>query len=165
MKKLIFIFLFINNFIYGQNINILMKNPDKVMISNIFFQDKATLPPPTTNILFGQENIPQDIEIIEQKLDEKELSEREVKKLIKFLENNNNKPVPLPYHYDIQLDFYKNGKIVQIITISSETKKLVIRDIDCSNSFNTEYKKEDDCIYMSVISKKMEKFICKLLNR
>ena len=39
--------MMINSFVYGQEINsldFLFKNPDKVTISTIFFQDKTTIP-------------------------------------------------------------------------------------------------------------------------
>ena len=45
MKKIIFIFL--SSYIYGQQINsleFLFKNPDKVMIATVLFQDKTTIP-------------------------------------------------------------------------------------------------------------------------
>lgn len=45
MKKIIFIFL--SSYIYGQQINsleFLFKNPDKVTIATVLFQDKTTIP-------------------------------------------------------------------------------------------------------------------------
>ena len=93
MKRVILIFLMINSYIYGQEINsldFLYKNPDRVTISTIFFQDKTTIP-----ILIEYDSISDTFvptptfdepkEII-QKIEEKELSKKETAKLIKLIQ-------------------------------------------------------------------------------
>ena len=114
MKRVILIFLMINSFVYGQEINsldFLFKNPDKVTISTIFLQDKTTIP-----ILIVKDSISDtyisiqtsdEPEEVIRKIEEKELSKEETAKLIKLIQKRNRKGVPLPYIYDIQLDFYK----------------------------------------------------------
>lgn len=157
MNKIFFIFLLIGNYTYGQwfENNFLMENPDKVTISNVFFQDKT--------LGLGLPN-EEELEDIDEKLDEKELSQKEVKKLIRLIKKKNRKPVPLPYHCDIQLDFYKNGKVVQIVRISSLTKKLTLDQIDCPYANSYEIEDWGKCCYMSVMSKKLEKYIKELLK-
>ena len=122
----------INSFVYGQEINsldFLFKNPDKVTISTIFFQDKTTIP--TIPILIVKDSISDtyisiqtsdEPEEVIRKIEEKELSKEETAKLIKLIQKRNRKGVPLPYIYDIQLDFYKEGTVLQVVTISSVTK-------------------------------------------
>lgn len=157
MKKIFFIFLLLNNYIYGQwfDNNFLMENPDKVTISSVYFQDKTFV-----ELANGEE-----IETIIKKLDEQELSQKEIKKLIRLIKKKYKKAVPLPYHYDIQLDFYKEGRVVQLVRVSSETKKLTLEQVDCPYDNTSEIEHWGKCLYMSVMSKKLEKYIQKILNK
>ena len=144
--------MIINSYIYGQEINsldFLFKNPDRVTISTIFFQDKTTIP-----ILIEYDSISDTFvptptfdepkEII-QKIEEKELSKKETAKLIKLIQKRNRKGVPLPYIYDIQLDFYKEGTVLQVVTISSVTKKIVVKRINCTPKTAGENLEEEVC--------------------
>lgn len=151
MKKILSIFLLVNHCIYGQwfDNNFLIENPDKVTISNVFYQDKTYTELPNN----------EEVETIIKKLDEKELSQKEIKKLIRLIKRKNKKPVPLPYFYDIELDFYKNGKIVQTVKISSDTKKLTLANIDCPDYDSHKMETWGNCLYMSVMSKRLEKYI------
>ena len=170
MKRVILIFLMINSYIYGQEINsldFLFKNPDKVTISTIFFQDKTTIP-----ILIEYDSISDTFvttptfdepkEII-QKIEEKELSKKETAKLIKLIQKRNRKGIPLPYIYDIQLDFYKEGTVLQVVTISSVTKKIVVKRINCTPKTAGE-SLEEVCYYMGVVSDSLKKYLTQLLR-
>lgn len=161
----------INSYIYGQEINsldFLFKNPDRVTISTIFFQDKTTIP-----ILIEYDSISDTFvptptfdepkEII-QKIEEKELSKKETAKLIKLIQKRNRKGVPLPYIYDIQLDFYKEGTVLQVVTISSVTKKIVVKRINCTPKTAGESLEEEVCYYMRVVSDSLKKYLTQLLR-
>ena len=95
MKRVILIFLMINSFVYGQEINsldFLFKNPDRVTISTIFFQDKTTIP--TIPILIVKDSISDtyisiqtsdEPEEVIRKIEEKELSKEEKQELTQAL--------------------------------------------------------------------------------
>ena len=170
MKRVILIFLMINSYIYGQEINsldFLFKNPDRVTISTIFFQDK------TTSLLIVKDSISDTYisirtsdepkEVI-RKIEEKELSKEETAKLIKLIQKRNRKGVPLPYIYDIQLDFYKEGTVLQVVTISSVTKKIVVKRINCTSKTAGESLEEEVCYYMGVVSDSLKKYLTQLLR-
>ena len=170
MKRVILIFLMINSYIYGQEINsldFLFKNPDRVTISTIFFQDK------TTSLLIVKDSISDTYisirtsdepkEVI-RKIEEKELSKEETAKLIKLIQKRNRKGVPLPYIYDIQLDFYKEGTVLQVVTISSVTKKIVVKRINCTPKTAGESLEEEVCYYMGVVSDSLKKYLTQLLR-
>ncbi len=171
MKKIIFIFLFLSSHIYGQQINsleFLFKNPDKVMIATVLFQDKTTIPISRVKDSLLDSYVPIPIfeepkEVI-QKIEEKELSKKEITKLIKLLQKRNKKGVPLPYVYDIQLDFYKEGTVLQVVTISSVTEKIVVRRINCIPKTEEESLEEDVCYYMGVVSDALKKYLTQLLR-
>ena len=174
MKRVILIFLMINSFVYGQEINsldFLFKNPDKVTISTIFFQDKTTIP--TIPILIVKDSISDtyisiqtsdEPEEVIRKIEEKELSKEETAKLIKLIQKRNRKGVPLPYIYDIQLDFYKEGTVLQVVTISSVTKKIVVKRINCTLKTAGESLEEEVCYYMGVVSDPLKKYLTQLLR-
>ena len=174
MKRVILIFLMINSFVYGQEINsldFLFKNPDKVTISTIFFQDKTTIP--TIPILIVKDSISDTYISIQtsdepkeviRKIEEKELSKEETAKLIKLIQKRNRKGVPLPYIYDIQLDFYKEGTVLQVVTISSVTKKIVVKRINCTPKTAGESLEEEVCYYMGVVSDSLKKYLTQLLR-
>ena len=164
----------INSYIYGQEINsldFLYKNPDRVTISTIFFQDKTTIP--SIPILIEYDSISDTFvptptfdepkEII-QKIEEKELSKKETAKLIKLIQKRNRKGIPLPYIYDIQLDFYKEGTVLQVVTISSVTKKIVVKRINCTPKTAGESLEEEVCYYMEVVSDSLKKYLTQLLR-
>ena len=171
MKRVILIFLMINSYIYGQEINsldFLFKNPDRVTISTIFFQDKTTIP-----ILIVKDSISDtyisiqtadEPEEVIRKIEEKELSKEETAKLIKLIQKRNRKGVPLPYIYDIQLDFYKEGTVLQVVTISSVTKKIVVKRINCTQKTAGESLEEEVCYYMGVVSDPLKKYLTQLLR-
>ena len=177
MKRVILIFLMINSFVYGQEINsldFLFKNPDKVTISTIFFQDKTTIP--TIPILIVKDSISdtyisiqtsEEPEEVIRKIEEKELSKEETAKLIKLIkliQKRNRKGVPLPYIYDIQLDFYKEGTVLQVVTISSVTKKIVVKRINCTPKTAGESLEEEVCYYMGVVSDSLKRYLTQLLR-
>ena len=174
MKRVILIFLMINSFVYGQEINsldFLFKNPDKVTISTIFFQDKTTIP--TIPILIVKDSISDtyisiqtadEPEEVIRKIEEKELSKEETAKLIKLIQKRNRKGVPLPYLYDIQLDFYKEGTVLQVVTISSVTKKIVVKRINCTQKTAGESLEEEVCYYMGVVSDSLKRYLTQLLR-
>ena len=170
MKRVILIFLMINSYIYGQEINslaFLLKNPDKVTISTIFFQDKTTIPTlivkdSISDTYVSIQTADEPKEVI-RKIEEKELSKKEITKLIKLLQKRNKKGVPLPYVYDIQLDFYKEGTVLQVVTISSVTEKIVVRRINCIPKTEEESLEEDVCYYMGVVSDALKKYLTQLL--
>ena len=181
MKKIIFIFL--SSYIYGQQINsleFLFKNPDKVMIATVLFQDKTTIPISRVkdslldsyilrvkdSLLDSYVPIPmfEEPKEVIQKIEEKELSKKEITKLIKLLQKRNKKGVPLPYVYDIQLDFYKEGTVLQVVTISSVTEKIVVRRINCTPKIEEESLEEDVCYYMGVVSNSLKKYLTQLLR-
>ena len=169
MKKIIFIFL--SSYIYGQQINsleFLFKNPDKVTIATVLFQDKTTIPISRVKDSLLDSYVPIPIfeepkEVI-RKIEEKELSKKEITKLIKLLQKRNKKGVPLPYVYDIQLDFYKEGIVLQVVTISSVTKKIVVKRINCTPKTEEESLEEDVCYYMGVVSDALKKYLTQLLR-
>ncbi|MFV0305974.1 MAG: hypothetical protein ACK5IC_10895, partial [Moheibacter sp.] len=97
------------------------------------------------------------------KIDSCKLRKIEVKKVLIFL-SNSAKGHALPYEYDIQLNFYKKGKIVQSATISSYTKNLVIRKKGCKKYID-EYEQEiDPCFYQGMVSNKLKKYLIKTLK-
>ena len=159
----------------------MFKNPDKVTISTVLFQDKTTIPMSRVNdslldfyILRVKDSlldsyVPMPMfeepkEVI-RKIEEKELSKKEITKLIKLLQKRNKKGVPLPYVYDIQLDFYKEGTVLQVVTISSITKKIVVRRINCTPKTEEESLEEDVCYYMGVVSDALKKYLTQLLRK
>ena len=164
----------INSYIYGQEINsldFLFKNPDRVTISTIFFQDKTTIP--TIPILIVKDSISDtyisirtsdEPEEVIRKIEEKELSKEETAKLIKLIQKRNRKGVPLPYIYDIQLDFYKGESVLQVVTISSVTKKIVIKRINCTPKTAGESLEEEVCYYMGVVSDSLKRYLTQLLR-
>ena len=171
MKRVILIFLMINSYIYGQEINslaFLLKNPDKVTISTIFFQDKTTIPTPIvkdsiSDTYVSIQTADEPKEVI-RKIEEKELSKEETVKLIKLIQKRNRKGVPLPYIYDIQLDFYKEGSVLQVVTISSVTEKIVIKRINCTPKTAGESLEEEVCYYMEVVSDSLKRYLTQLLR-
>ena len=171
MKRVIFIFLMINSFVYGQEINsldFLFKNPDKVTISTIFFQDKTTIPTlivkdSISDTYISIQTADEPEEVI-RKIEEKELSKEETAKLIKLIQKRNRKGVPLPYIYDIQLDFYKEGTVLQVVTISSVTKKIVVKRINCTPKTAGESLEEEVCYYMGVVSDSLKRYLTQLLR-
>ena len=184
MKKIIFLFLFLSTYIYGQQINtleFLFKNPDKVTISTVLFQDKTTIPISRVkdslldfyilrekdSLLDSYVPIPmfEEPKEVIQKIEEKELSKKEITKLIKLLQKRNKKGVPLPYVYDIQLDFYKEETVLQVVTISSVTEKIVVRRINCTPKTEEESLEEDVCYYMGVVSDALKKYLTQLLRK
>ncbi len=176
-----FIVIFFSYFVFGQptdNLDFMLKNPDKVMISSILFQDKTTVENLTipdvlfydkTTELQKKDNISisysekEPNEIIKT-LGEKLLSEKEARKLIRLIQKRNRKGVPLPYGYDIQLDFYKNGTILQVVAISSTTKKIVVKRINCIPKTNEESIEKNVCFYMGVISNSLKRYLTLLLR-
>lgn len=176
-----FIVIFFSYFVFGQptdNLDFMLKNPDKIMISSILFQDKTTVENLTipdvlfydkTTELQKKDNISisysekEPNEIIKT-LGKKLLSEKEARKLIRLIQKRNRKGVPLPYSYDIQLDFYKNGTILQVVTISSATKKIVVKRINCIPKTNEESIEKNVCFYMGVISNSLKRYLTLLLR-
>jgi len=168
-----FLLIFIN-FAYGQKytaFSYLDKNVDNVTISTIKFQDKTTyIPTAKEDSIYRKKDsisglsyyagpeIKESISYTEKS----KLNKKEITALFQHLQKIELGHA-LPYQYDIQLDFYKKNKIVQTVTISSETKNLVIKKIGCNYS-NKEGQEKNPCFFRGMVSNDLKKYIVNLLK-
>lgn len=147
------------------NPNILIKDADKIIVSTVYFKDKTTEP-----LIYKQDSItklhyPINENITESitKTGSSTLNTIEQQKMIVLLRNPKLEHA-LPYQYDIQLDFYKQDKVVQTITISSETKNLVIKKYGCKSRIDKNGQEIDPCIFKGMVSDELKKYTVSLLK-
>ncbi|MEB3075421.1 hypothetical protein [Capnocytophaga gingivalis] len=151
MKILFFIFIlpilgFSQEFNY-RKIKVIEQN-DSVLISNVFYRNKTT-------ILKPQKEEIKDSIVIYNKT---KLSNKNSKKLYQLLKNRKSylKGAPLTTDFDIEIKFYKNGEVVQTITLSSFTKRITIswNKGDFIGKYSPLFKKEiDEIICREKLSK------------
>jgi hypothetical protein len=150
---------------------------DSVMVSTVHFQDKTTELPlaenfhPSTkdsinseqSLPFHDENKTKDTIYL---LKSKKLTLNEILVLNKIFSSSKSyvKDTPLIWHYDIQFDYFKNDSIIQTITISSYTKKIVIKKKGCKTYLDNDGQEIDPCFFMGKISKKTKTYIVRLLK-
>lgn len=98
-------------------------------------------------------------------LKKKILTKSEITRLNEILKNKNsyNKRVPLLNDGNINIEYYLNNQIIQIITFSSLTKKISIKNEICDDKKNQIT--SNNCLFYSSASKKFEVFILKLIPK
>ena len=181
MNKIIFSSIFIFSIlqtVFSQQFNTLSgKDIDSITISTIHYQDKTTdLPlakdfhPAIKDTITSKWSLPyyevhktkDTIFIIEQK----KLTSKEIMSLNKILKSHKSYIIdtPLMEHYDIQIDYYKKNSVMQSITISSYTKKIVINRKGCKIYIDNDEQEIDSYFFRGKISKKAKFYIVKLLK-
>lgn len=100
---------------------------------------------------------------IPKKIDSCTLSNLETTKILNLIKKPNYGHA-LPGEYDIQLDLYKNNKVVQIVTISSQTKNLVIKKAGCKTHIDENRQEIDPCFFRGIVSENLKKYIVSLLK-
>ncbi len=97
----------------------------------------------------------------------KKLTKSEISNINNWLKNRNTYPkknVALLNHYDVEINFYRKGKIFQYVRISSLTKKIVIKKENCKTAKDKKGNSFDKCFFYGYISKKIEKKLYNLIN-
>lgn len=172
MKKihpiLTFVFFFLYSSILSQqfdNPNFLVKDADKIILSTIYFKDKTTEPPAYKQDSITKLNYPihEDIQESITKTGSANLNKTEQQKVTVLL-SHLKLGHALSYQYDIQLDFYKKNKIIQTITISSETKNLVLKKKGCQPIIDQNGQEIDPCIFKGIVSDDLKKCIVTILK-
>lgn len=100
---------------------------------------------------------------IPKKIDSCTLSNLETRKVLNLIKKPNYGHA-LPGEYDIQLDLYKKNKVVQIVTISSQTKNLVIKKGGCKTHIDENGQEIDPCFFRGMVSENLKKYIVSLLK-
>ena len=150
------------------SIDFFISNADSVTISTVKYIDKTMVYPKRikrTDTLgncyydyFYPPEINDSISIIGIKY----LDTKETKNLIRKLRKV-KKVYPLPTGYDIQLDFYKKNVLIQTATVSSYSKKLIVKKTGCKEVYNENNSEIDPCIFMGMISNDLKKYLRYLL--
>lgn len=152
-----------------------VKNPDSVTIATVFYADNESTPSPKIvrrqepkkDSITGKWTLPyveyEDVKDTVYTINQKELSQAEIKKLISLLKKPKLEHALL-YHYDIQLDFYKNGKIIQTATISSYTKNLEVIKNGCKLCMDKNGEEINPCFFQGMVSNELKEYIVKLLK-
>jgi hypothetical protein len=174
MKNLFkFLILLLSHTIFSQqfkNHRILYTNKvDSVIISTVHYQDKTTelpikyLKDTISGLEYPVYESAKDTMFI---LKSKNLTKNETLSLNKILKSSKSyvRNIPLMEIYDIQIDFYKTDKIIQTVSISSYTKKIVIKNKGCETYIDNDGQEIDPCIFRGKISKKTKIYIEKLLK-
>ncbi|MDN3693786.1 hypothetical protein QWZ06_16545 [Chryseobacterium tructae] len=170
----IFLLIFIN-IAYGQKydtFNYIEKNVDNITISTINFQDKTTyIPTAKEDSIYRKKDSISGLSYyadpeIKESISCTGKSKLNKKETILLFQNLQKIELghALPYQYDIQLDFYKKNKIVQTVTISSETKNLVIKKTGCKTHIDENKQEIDPCFFRGMVSQSLKKYIVSLLK-
>jgi len=161
------ILIIFNTLVSCQNVknHNLIKDADKIIISTVLFKDKTTEPQLLKKDSATKLYYPIEADVKEKitKTGSADLKKEESKKLISLLKEPSLNH-SLPYQYDIQIDFYKKNKIIQIVTISSETKNLVIKKIGCKSQADENGQEIDPCFFRGMVSDSLKKYIVSLLK-
>ncbi|MGO3183420.1 MAG: hypothetical protein ACTIJ9_11365 [Aequorivita sp.] len=147
---------------------------EKVTISYYFIRDRTFYPPPASKLipLDSLESTPtleiskaETIKEIHKKTGEAELTEKEVKKLIKKMRKKLIPIYAMDTNKNFEIDFYRNDTIFQNITISPYTKNLYVRKEGCKNIKYSEGYEYDPCIYRGQMTPEFERYIYYLLKK
>ncbi|WP_339889402.1 hypothetical protein [uncultured Flavobacterium sp.] len=176
---IVFFLLILNQTISGQQFNdtsfITQEKLDSIVVFKISYQSKEFVVPlaskikhPVEDTITGIITLPyyEDLEEVRDTviiLSRKKITEENninLNKLLKKQSSYNKKSVALLSHYDLEVNYYKQGKIVQNIKVSTITKKIVIIKEDCE--ILSENESTNLCLFYSNICKKLEKFILQL---
>ncbi|WP_419488761.1 hypothetical protein [Chryseobacterium bernardetii] len=164
---LISVFTLFNTLVSCQNVKShhFINDADKVIMSTVYFKDKTTEPQLLKKDSTSKLYYPIETDIKESitKTGFANLNKEESKKLISLLKEPSLGHA-LPYQYDIQLDLYKNNKVVQIVTISSQTKNLVIKKVGCKTHIDENGQEIAPCIFRGMVSENLKKYIVSLLK-
>lgn len=164
-----FIFVCFSSYVFSQqfeNYNFFVQDSDRIMISIISFKDKTTEPPAYKKDSITKLSYPLNEDVRESitKTGSASLNRTEKQKLIALLRTPKSGHA-LPNQYDIQLDFYKENKMVQTVTISSETKNLVVSKKDCKAYADKDGQKIDPCFFQGTVSDELKKYVVALLKK
>lgn len=177
--SILMIGLLLNHIVSGQQFNdtsfITQEKLDSVVIFKVFYQNKefttplaSKIKPSVKDTITGTITLPyyEDLEEVRDTvliLSRKKITEENninLNKLLKKKNSYNKKSVALLSHHDLEVNYYKQGKIVQNIKVSTITKKIVIIKEDCEILSKNE--DTNPCVFYSSICKKLDKFILKL---
>lgn len=67
--------------------------------------------------------------------------------------------------YDIKMEYYKHNYIIQTITISSYTKKIIIKKKGCKVFIDENKQEIDPCFFIGKVSEKLKNHITTLLKK
>lgn len=183
-KHLLIIFLLslISQTVSGQLFNdvsfLTEEKLDSIVIFKILYKNKEFIAPIATKMkpsvkdsITGEFTLPYYDETEDERdriviLSRKKLTEVENTNLNKFLKKQssyNNKDVALSNHYDIEVNYYKQGIIIQNVKVSTITKKITIIKEDCEIFLGKE--NINSCVFYSNICKKFEKYIFRLSSK
>lgn len=175
MKNILkFLILLISQTLFSQQFNnhniLYSKKVDSVIVSTVHYQDKTTELPikyikdTISGLEYPIYESAKDTIFI---LNKKKITNIEILSLNKILKSSKSyvKNIPLTEVFDIQIDFYIKDRIIQTITISSYTKKIVIKKKYCKTYTNSDGQKIDPCFFRGKISKKAKNYVEKLLKK
>lgn len=173
--------LLLNQTISGQQFKstsfITQEKLDSVVIFKVFYKSKEFITPSTPIIkpsvrdsITGAITLPYYDDAQEKKdtviiLSRKKITKTEnisLNQLLKKQSSFSKKGVALLSHYDIEINYYKQEKIIQNVKVSTMTKKISIKRETCHNNIiNT----PNNCLFYGSASRKLEVFILKLIPK
>jgi hypothetical protein len=97
----------------------------------------------------------------------RKLTNKEILKLNTYLKSKNSysKKVSLLNDYTISFAFFAGNKMIQNVSVSTLTKKIVIKREDCVSEKNNEKKISNQCLFYGSITKDFEKLILMLATK
>ncbi len=146
---------------------------DSIVVSTVHYQDKTTILPeelmvyikdPISGLEYPVNDEAKDTIFM---LKQKRLTIKETLTLNNILKSQKSytNGIPLLEVYDIQFDYYLKDSIIQSITISSYTKKIVIKRKGCKTYTDNDGNEIDPCFFRGKITKKVKFYIEKLLKK
>jgi hypothetical protein len=160
LKKIALLFILFGQFVFSQQFKttkfIYEGKIDSVTVSNFYMHNKETS-------IVG-DTIPDGTLVLIKK---RKLTNKEFLKLDTYLKSKSSysKKVPLLNDYNISFAFFVGNKVIQNISVSTLTKKIVIKREDCVSEISNEKEISNQCLFYGSITKDFEKLILMLATK
>ncbi|WP_054851305.1 hypothetical protein [Olleya sp. ITB9] len=146
---------------------------NKVIISSYTISDKTFTPPENSKLVsldslesYNSKNSFNTKKTISKrkKITERELTKKEIKKLLKKLNKQLIPNYALDTNENIIIDFYKKDMVFQQIIVSSYSKNIKVKKLECNDNANIT-PEENNCIYLGKMNSYFECYLNRLLKK